>query len=96
MVLIFPVLSLTKERGLIPQTMRFKHRVATEDVEQLPKLCGRVSLLYNPYVLWEGAIHTLQTPAAGLVSPVIPGVASSRRRRRVPRISRSGQPRYLP
>ena len=27
-----PVLSLTKDRGVIRQSVRFKHRVATEDV----------------------------------------------------------------
>ena len=49
----------------------FKHRVATEDVSNY-KVVRKGQLVYNPYVLWEGAIHTLQTPAAGLVSPVYP------------------------
>lgn len=66
-----PVLSLTKDRGLIPQTSRFKHRVATEDVSDY-KVVEQGQVVYNPFVLWEGAIHTLHTPSAGLVSPVYP------------------------
>jgi hypothetical protein len=66
-----PVLSLTKDRGLILQSERFKHRVATEDVGKY-RVVRRGQLVYNPYVLWEGAIHTLRHHDAGLVSPVYP------------------------
>jgi len=65
------VLSLTKDRGLIPQTERFKHRVATDDVSKY-KVVKPGQLVYNPYVLWEGAIHTLSRKEPGLVSPVYP------------------------
>src|SRR5213593_4297214 len=66
-----PVLSLTKDRGLILQSERFKHRVATEDVGKY-KVVRHGQLVYNSYVLWEGAIHTLRDHDAGLVSPVYP------------------------
>jgi type I restriction enzyme S subunit len=64
-----PVLSLTKTRGLILQSERFAYRVAREDVSDY-KVVRAGWLAYNPYVIWEGAIHVLRTPAAGLVSPV--------------------------
>lgn len=66
-----PVLSLTKDRGLIPQTERFKHRVATEDVSTY-KVVRPHQIVHNPYVLWEGAIHALRGEREGLVSPVYP------------------------
>jgi len=66
-----PVLSLTKNHGLILQSERFNHRVATEDVSDY-KVVERESIVYNPYVLWEGAVHALWHQVAGLVSPVYP------------------------
>lgn len=64
-----PVLSLTKNFGLIPQSQRFEHRVARSDVSDY-KVVRRGWLVYNPYVIWEGAIHVLRTQDIGLVSPV--------------------------
>jgi len=66
-----PLLSLTKNHGLIPQSQRFHHRVATEDISQY-KVVRRGQIVHNPYVLWEGAIHALRNMDAGLVSPVYP------------------------
>ncbi|MBN2561760.1 MAG: restriction endonuclease subunit S [Phycisphaerae bacterium] len=63
------VLSLTKRFGLIPQTERFRSRMATEDVGKY-KVVRRGWIVYNPYVLWEGAIHALQRDRPGIVSPV--------------------------
>jgi type I restriction enzyme, S subunit len=65
-----PVLSLTKDLGLIPQAQRFKHRVATNDVSKY-KVVATDHIVNNPYVLWEGAIHRLRQ-GSGLVSPVYP------------------------
>src|SRR5947207_1383889 len=65
----FPVLSLTKDRGLIPQAERFDHRVARSDVSDY-KVLQRGWIAYNPMVLWEGAIHALKRLPEGLVSPV--------------------------
>lgn len=63
-----PVLSLTKNRGLIVQSDRFDHRVARENTDDY-KVVQKGVLVYNPYVIWEGAIHVLRTLEAGLVSP---------------------------
>jgi type I restriction enzyme, S subunit len=64
-----PVLSLTKNRGLIDQRQRFSHRVARHDVSEY-KVVQRGWIVYNPMVLWEGAIAALTDRSAGLVSPV--------------------------
>jgi type I restriction enzyme S subunit len=67
----FDVLSLTKNDGLILQSERFDKRIATEDVS-LYKVVQYGQLVYNPYVIWEGAIHILRKFEYGLVSPAYP------------------------
>lgn len=62
------VLSLTKNFGLIPQTQRFEKRIAKTDVGKY-KVLRKNWLVYNPYVIWEGAIHILKNLEAGIVSP---------------------------
>ncbi len=62
------VLSLTRKFGLIPQAQRFEKRVATSNVDEY-KIIRRGWLVYNPYVIWEGAIYFLKNMEAGLVSP---------------------------
>ena len=64
-----PILSLTKNYGLIPQSQRFHKRIATEDVSNY-KVIRKWQVVYNPYVIWEGAIHTLRKMDIGIVSPV--------------------------
>jgi len=64
-----PVLSLTKNHGLILQSDRFNKRVATEDVSRY-KVVNHGEIVYNPYVIWEGAVHSLKKYKQGLVSPV--------------------------
>lgn len=64
-----PVLSLTKNDGLILQTERFGKRIATEDLSDY-KVVRRGQIVNNPYVIWEGAVHILSKYDAGLVSPV--------------------------
>ena len=66
-----PVLSLTKDFGLIPQEQRFHKRVAADDTSNY-KVVKRGWLVYNPYVIWEGAICVLRDIEMGLVSPVYP------------------------
>ena len=63
------VYSLTKDRGLIPQTKRFKKRVATEDISKY-KVVKKGWLVYNPFVIWEGAITVLLDKNIVAVSPV--------------------------
>ena len=65
------VLSLTKQYGLIPQAERFNKRVATENVDKY-KVIRRDWIVYNPYVIWEGAVHSLKRDQPGIVSPVYP------------------------
>ncbi|MGH7964059.1 MAG: hypothetical protein ACRERD_19940 [Candidatus Binatia bacterium] len=65
------VLSLTKNWGLIPQAERFNKRVATEDISKY-KVVRPGWIVYNPYVIWEGAIHALRRSEPGVVSPVYP------------------------
>ena len=63
------VLSLTKNRGLIPQSERFSTRVATENIDKY-KVIRTAWIVYNPYVIWEGAIHASHRVQPGAVSPV--------------------------
>ena len=63
------LLSLTKRFGLIPQSQRFEKRVATENVDKY-KVVRPGWIVYNPYVIWEGAIHALRRDTPGIVSPV--------------------------
>jgi type I restriction enzyme S subunit len=64
----FEVLSLTKRFGLVPQSERFNKRVATEDTSNY-KVVRQGWIAYNPYVIWEGAIHALRRAIPGVVSP---------------------------
>ncbi len=64
-----PVLSLTKNHGLILQSERFIHRIATKVVSRY-KVITEGQIVYNPYVIWEGAINALKNFEAGIVSPV--------------------------
>jgi type I restriction enzyme S subunit len=63
-----PVLSLTKNWGLMLQSERFDRRVAIEDTSKY-KVVRRGWIAYNPYVIWEGAIYALRDRPLGLVSP---------------------------
>jgi type I restriction enzyme S subunit len=65
------VLSLTKNDGLILQRERFGKRIATEDTSKY-KVVRAEQIVYNPYVIWEGAVHALRKYPVGLVSPVYP------------------------
>jgi type I restriction enzyme, S subunit len=65
------VLSLTKNWGLIPQTDRFDKRIAASDISKY-KVVRPNWIVYNPYVIWEGAIHALWRAKSGIVSPVYP------------------------
>jgi type I restriction enzyme, S subunit len=65
------ILSLTKSWGLIPQSERFNNRVATDDLSNY-KVVKPGWIVYNPYVIWEGAVHALRRNVKGVVSPVYP------------------------
>jgi len=63
-----PVLSLTKNYGLVLQSTRFIHRVAIKNLSKY-KVVKKGQIVYNPYVIWEGAIHSLKKFDKGVVSP---------------------------
>jgi len=66
-----PVLSLTKNEGLMLQSQRFEKRIAIEDLSAY-KVVNYGQIVYNPYVIWEGAVHILWRYSSGIVSPVYP------------------------
>ncbi|HYA42009.1 MAG TPA: restriction endonuclease subunit S [Syntrophobacteraceae bacterium] len=66
-----PVLSLTKEAGIILQSDRFHKRIAVKNIKSY-KYIQNGWFVYNPYVIWEGAIHILKKYEFGAVSPVYP------------------------
>jgi type I restriction enzyme S subunit len=63
------ILSLTKNFGLIQQSQRFHKRIAIEDISNY-KVVKKWQIVYNPYVIWEGAISALRIMNMGVVSPV--------------------------
>ena len=63
------MLSVTRDRGLVLQRERFKHRIASKDVSSY-KIVRRGQLVYSPIKIWEGGLGVLQTVEEGLVSPV--------------------------
>ena len=67
----FPILSLTRQHGLVPQSERFQKRIAIQDLSEY-KVVRRGQIVYNPYVIWEGAVYMLRNYEHGLVSPVYP------------------------
>lgn len=66
-----PVLSLTKNQGLMLQSERFHNRIATEDLSAY-KVVRYGWIVYNPFVIWEGAICGLTRMEQGVVSPAYP------------------------
>ena len=49
------ILTCTENAGLVLQRERFSKRVATEDTSDY-KIVLRNDIVYNPYLLWAGAI----------------------------------------
>jgi len=63
-----PVLSLTKDDGLVRQMERFEDSIAIEDLSKY-LVVKKGWIVYNPMVIWEGAIHALYSFDLGVVSP---------------------------
>jgi type I restriction enzyme M protein len=63
------VLTCTESGGLILQRERFATRVATADASRY-KLVRMGDIVYNPYLLWKGAIDQCWIVEAGITSPV--------------------------
>lgn len=62
------ILSITENAGLVLQRERFSKRVATEDTSSY-KIVKRTDIVYNPYLLWAGAIDQCWVVNEGITSP---------------------------
>lgn len=62
------ILTCTETSGLIFQKDRFASRVATEDTSKY-KIVREGDIVYNPYLLWAGAIDQCWIVEEGITSP---------------------------
>lgn len=62
------VYSCSKLYGIIPQTDRFKHRVAARNVDNY-KVVSQGDLVYDPMLLWDASLGFVPNGADGVVSP---------------------------
>ena len=63
------VLSCSKDHGLVPQMELFRRRLASTDTRRY-KLVHPGDFVYDPNLLWSGAIARSHEQAIGIVSPV--------------------------
>ena len=63
------MLSCSKDHGLIPQMELFQRRLASADTRRY-KLVHPGDFVYDPNLLWSGAIARSHEQAIGIVSPV--------------------------
>lgn len=62
------ILTCTEKGGIILQKERFAKRVATEDTSKY-KIVRKTDIVYNPYLLWAGAIDQCWIVDIGITSP---------------------------
>lgn len=62
------ILTCTENAGLVLQRERFSKRVATEDTSSY-KIVRKNDIVYNPYLLWAGAIDQCTVVEEGITSP---------------------------
>ena len=62
------ILTCTENAGLVLQRERFSKRVATEDTSKY-KYVRFTDIVYNPYLLWAGAIDQCTVVDVGITSP---------------------------
>jgi type I restriction enzyme M protein len=62
------ILTCTEGAGLVLQRERFSKRVATEDTSEY-KVVHYTDIVYNPYLLWSGAIDQCTVVRFGITSP---------------------------
>ena len=63
------VLSCSKDLGLVPQMELFQRRIASTDTRRY-KLVHPGNFVYDPNLLWSGAISRSHEQGIGIVSPV--------------------------
>ena len=66
-----PVLTLTEKNVFVYQKDRFNKRLATEDTSTY-KVVRPMSLAFNPYLLWAGALAQNTGDESGIISPLYP------------------------
>jgi type I restriction enzyme M protein len=62
------ILTCTESGGIVLQRERFAKRIATEDTSEY-KFVRRTDIVYNPYLLWAGAIDQCLIVEEGVTSP---------------------------
>lgn len=62
------ILTCTEKAGLILQRERFAKRVATDNTSKY-KVVQKTDIVYNPYLLWAGAIDQCWVVEKGITSP---------------------------
>lgn len=62
------ILTCTEKAGLILQRERFAKRVATDNTSKY-KVVRKTDIVYNPYLLWAGAIDQCWVVEKGITSP---------------------------
>lgn len=62
------ILSITENAGLVLQRDRFSKRIATENTSSY-KTVNKTDIVYNPYLLWAGAIDQCWLVDFGITSP---------------------------
>ncbi|WP_417214866.1 restriction endonuclease subunit S [Alcanivorax sp.] len=61
-------LTVSKVLGIVPQSQKFKKRVASANIERY-KVLRRGEFAYDPMLLWDGSINQLNCVSEGVVSP---------------------------
>lgn len=64
----FPVYSVSKNHGIIPQAKRFKKRVASENTNRY-KVIEPGDFAFDPMLLWSGSVARNEIGHTGIVSP---------------------------
>ena len=62
------VLSCSTIHGIVPQTVIFGKRIASEDIRRY-KVVERGDLIYDPMLLWDASIGFLEVVEKGVISP---------------------------
>ena len=62
------VLSCSTIYGIVPQTVIFGKRIASEDIRRY-KVVERGDLIYDPMLLWDASIGFLEVAEKGVISP---------------------------
>ena len=60
--------SVSENRGIIPQRLLFKKQIAKDDRSKY-RCINYGDVIYNPYLLWNGAVGVCFSREGGCVSP---------------------------